>query len=52
MAVKPTGRIVLLAYWNANSIRNKKLELGQFLSDQCIDIWLINETYLVPEQNV
>ena len=39
-----------LANWNANSIRNKKLELVQFLSDHGIDICLINETYLVPGQ--
>ena len=30
------GRILRLAYWNANSARNKKLELVQFLSDHDI----------------
>ena len=55
MGVRPTGRdrgrILRLAYWNANSIRNKKLELVQFLSDYGIDICLINETHLVPGQD-
>ena len=55
MAVRPTGRdrgrILWLAYWNANSIHNKKLELVQFLSNHGINICLINETNLVPGQD-
>ena len=55
MVVRPTGRdrgrILRLAYCNANSIRNKKLELVQFLSDHGINICLINETHLVPGQD-
>jgi Exonuclease III len=55
MTVRPTGRdrrrILRLAYWNANSIRNNKMELVQFLSDQDIDICLVNETHLVPGQD-
>ena len=51
MAVRPTGRdrgrILPLVYWNANSIRYKKLELVQFLSDHGIDICLMNKTHLV-----
>ena len=55
MVVRPTGRdrcrILRLAYWNANSIRNNKLLLVQFLSDHGIDIWPINEAHLVPKQD-
>jgi Exonuclease III len=55
MTVRPTGRdrsrILRLAYWNANSIHNKKLEMVQFLSDHDIDICLINETHLLPGQD-
>ena len=56
MTVRPTGRdrgrILRLAYWNANSIRYKKLELVQFLSDHGIDICLINETHLESGQDL
>ena len=56
MAVRPTGRdrgrILRLAYWNANSISNKKLELVLFLSDHGIDICLKNETHLVLGQDL
>jgi Exonuclease III len=53
-AVRPTrqerGRNLRPAYWNANSIRSKKLELVQFLLDHGIDICHINETHLMPGQ--
>ena len=55
MAARPTlgnrGRPLQLAYWSANSLLGKKLELVQFLSEHGIDICLINETHLVPGQD-
>jgi hypothetical protein len=34
------------ACWNADGVRGRKLELGQFLSEQGVDICLLNETHL------
>ncbi|KAL3267675.1 hypothetical protein HHI36_024319 [Cryptolaemus montrouzieri] len=39
-------RNLKLAFWNANSLINKKQELTIFLEGNRIDIMLINETYL------
>jgi exonuclease III len=35
-----------LAYWNADGVRGRKLELEQFLSEHGFDIFLLNETNL------
>jgi exonuclease III len=35
-----------LAYWNADGVCGKKLELDQFLSEHGVDICLMNETHL------
>lgn len=40
-----------IAFWNANSIRNKKTELTLFLQQHAIDILLTNETFLKPNIN-
>ena len=37
-----------IAYWNANSILDKRLELTDFLFKNNIDILLVNETHLQP----
>jgi hypothetical protein len=36
-----------LAYQNADGVRGRKLELEQFLSEHGVDIFLLNETYLL-----
>jgi hypothetical protein len=36
----------MLAYWNADGIRGRKLELEQVLSEHGVDICLLNETHL------
>jgi hypothetical protein len=33
-----------LAYWNADGVRGRKLELEQFLSEHGVDVCLLNET--------
>jgi exonuclease III len=35
-----------LAYWNADGVCGRKLELEQFLSEHGVDICLLNETHL------
>lgn len=37
-----------IVLWNATSVRNKKQELHKFLIDDQIDIALITETWLAP----
>jgi hypothetical protein len=39
-----------LAYWNADGVCGKKLELDQFLSEHGVDICLLNETHLKSDQ--
>jgi hypothetical protein len=39
-----------LAYWNADGVRGRKLEMEQFLSEHGVDICLLNETHLVAER--
>jgi hypothetical protein len=34
-----------LAYWNADGVRVRKLELDQFLSEHGVDICLLDERY-------
>ena len=45
------GRVQRLGYWNANSVRSKKLELVQFLSDHGVNICLTYETHMVPGED-
>ena len=40
-----------LACWNAEGVRGRKLELEHFLSQHGVDICLLSETFLNPEQN-
>jgi hypothetical protein len=49
MAVRPRtngGKALRLAYWNADGVRSRKLELEQFLSEHGVDICLLNEMHL------
>jgi exonuclease III len=49
MAVRPRTNEVKasrLAYWSADGVRGRKLELEQFLSEKGVDIFLLNETHL------
>jgi hypothetical protein len=49
MAVHPRtngGKVLRLACWNAHSVRGRKLELQQFLSEHGVDICLLNRTHL------
>lgn len=40
-----------IAYWNANSVQNKHLEIVDFVNKYTIDILLISETYLKSHLN-
>ena len=39
-----------LACWNADGVRGRKLELENFLSQHGVDICLLSETFLKPDQ--
>ena len=39
-----------LACWNADGVRGRKLELEHFLSQHGVDICLLSETFLKPDQ--
>lgn len=41
-----------IAYWNAQSLLQKKLELQNFMYQHNIDIMLVGETYLKPTKNL
>lgn len=43
---KTVVQSIRLAYWNANGLENKKLELKEFMSRKEIDVMLIGETWL------
>jgi len=40
------SKALRLAYWNADGVRGRKLELEQFLSQHGVDICLLTETFL------
>jgi hypothetical protein len=40
------GKALRLAYWNADGVRGRKLELEQFLSKHGVDNCLLNKTHL------
>lgn len=42
---------IRIANWNARSVRAKKIELGNFLAQQNIDVGVITETRLNPSTN-
>ena len=42
---------LLLACWNADGVRSRKLDLEHFLSQHGVDICLLSETFLNPEQS-
>jgi exonuclease III len=53
MAARPRrtpGKALRLAYWNADGVSGRNLELEQFLSEHGVDICLLNETHLVVER--
>jgi len=54
MAVRPRrkewGRELLLACWNADGLRGRKLELEHFLSQHDVEICILSETFLNPGQ--
>ena len=54
MAARPRRTVrckaLRLACWNANGVRGRKLELEHFLSQHGVDICLLNETFLKPDQ--
>jgi len=39
-----------LACWNADGVRSRKLELEHFLNQHGVDICLLSETFLNPDQ--
>ncbi|GJQ88808.1 hypothetical protein Trydic_g14813 [Trypoxylus dichotomus] len=40
-----------IAYWNAQSIRNKKNEIAAFATEKELDIILLGETFLKPQNS-
>ena len=54
MAARPRRtewcKALRLACWNADRVRGRKLELEHFLSQHGVDICLLSETFLNPEQ--
>jgi hypothetical protein len=40
------GKALRLAYWNADAVRGRKLELEEFLSEHIVDICLLNEMHV------
>ena len=45
------GKALRLACWNADGVRGRKLELEHFLSQHCVDICLLSETFLNPGES-
>jgi hypothetical protein len=41
-----------LAYWNADGVRGRKLELEQCAGDHGVDVCLLNETHLADNLEV
>ena len=54
MAARPNWTVrfkaLRLAWWNADGVRGRKLELKHFLSQHGVDICLLIETFLKPDQ--
>jgi exonuclease III len=54
MAARPRRTVrckaLPLACWNADGVRSRKLELEHFLSQHGVDICLLSETFLKPDQ--
>ena len=54
MAARPRKTVpckaLRLACWNADGVRGRKLELEHFLSQHGVDICLLSETFLKPDQ--
>ena len=54
MAARPRRTVrckaLCLACWNADGVRGRKLELEHFLSQHGVDICLLSETFLKPDQ--
>jgi exonuclease III len=53
MAARPRrsiGKALRLAFWNANGVRGRKIELDYFLAQHGVDVCLLNETHLDPGQ--
>jgi hypothetical protein len=44
------GKALRLAYWYANGVRGRKLELQHFHNQHGVDICLLSETFLNPGQ--
>ena len=44
------SKALRLAYWNADGVRGRKLELEHFLSQHGVDICLLNKTFLNPRE--
>jgi hypothetical protein len=54
MAARPRRTVqpksLRLACWNADGVRGRKLELEHFLSQHGVEICLLSEAFLNPEQ--
>jgi hypothetical protein len=48
MAARPrrsTVKVLRLAFWNADGVRGRKIELDHFLAQHGVDVCLLNETH-------
>ena len=54
MAARPRRTVrckaLQLACWNGDGVRGRKLELEHFLNQNGVDIYLLSETFLKPDQ--
>jgi exonuclease III len=48
--MRTNGGPLRLACWNADGVRGRRLELQHFLGHHSVDICLLSETHLSPEQ--
>jgi hypothetical protein len=44
------GKALLLTFRNADGVRGRRIELDHFLAQHGVDVCLLNETHLDPEQ--
>jgi hypothetical protein len=45
---RSTVKALRFAFWNADGVRGKKIELDHFLAQHGVDVCLLNETHLDP----
>jgi exonuclease III len=49
-ARRSIGKALRIAFWNANGVRGRKIELDYFIAQHGVDVCLLNEIHLDPGQ--